>query len=67
MYLQAEDQEPPNKNSLDNDDVQAADHAAVKMETDEAVGNLFHEDSNESNETILPCNGNDFLKRFSKI
>ncbi|KAI3757750.1 hypothetical protein L6452_05293 [Arctium lappa] len=65
VYLQAEDQEPPNKNSPVNDDMQAADHAAVKMETDEAIGNLFDEDSNESDETILPCNGNDFLRRFS--
>ncbi|KAJ9545731.1 hypothetical protein OSB04_025438 [Centaurea solstitialis] len=67
VYLQAEDLEPPNKDSLVNNDndMQAADHAAVKKETDGGVSNLFDEDYNESNETILPCNGNDFLKRFS--
>lgn len=43
------------------------DPQAVKTETDETIDNLCDEDSKESNETIMPCNGNDFLKRYSNF
>ncbi|KAF5766843.1 putative DNA helicase [Helianthus annuus] len=67
VYMQAEHQKLPNKQSCLTNDPQDTEHATVKTGSSETetVNNLFDEDSKESNETILPCNGNDFLKRFS--
>ncbi|MFS7949752.1 putative DNA helicase [Helianthus anomalus] len=65
--MQAEHQKLPNKQSCLTNDPQDTEHTTVKTGSSETenVNNLFDEDSKESNETILPCNGNDFLKRFS--
>lgn len=65
--MQAEHQELIDKRSCFADDPQAAEHAAVKPGSDETNNKLFDEDSNEPIDSILSCNANDFLKRFSKI
>ncbi|KAK9070417.1 hypothetical protein SSX86_010819 [Deinandra increscens subsp. villosa] len=65
VYMQAEHQKLLNKQSCLTDDLQATEYTTVKMESNEVINSLFNEDSKESDETILPCNGNDFLKRFS--
>ncbi|PWA91794.1 DNA helicase, UvrD/REP type, P-loop containing nucleoside triphosphate hydrolase [Artemisia annua] len=65
VYMQAEHQELIDKRSCFTDDPQAAEHAAVKPGSDETNNKLFDEDSSDSIESILPCNANDFLKRFS--
>ncbi|CAI9302541.1 unnamed protein product [Lactuca saligna] len=63
VYLQGKKLENvPNKNSGFTDDLVKV---KVKPETDETNSNLFDQDSKESSEIIFPCNGNDFLKRFS--
>lgn len=64
--MQAEHQKLPNKQSCLTDDLQTTEYAKVKTGSSETINNLFNEDSNESNETILPCNGNDFLKRSTQ-
>ncbi|GJR87068.1 ATP-dependent DNA helicase SRS2-like protein [Tanacetum coccineum] len=65
VYMQAEHQELIDKRSCFTDDPQAAEHAAVKLGSDETNNKSSDEYSNESIESILPCNANDFLKRFS--
>ncbi|KAK1441467.1 hypothetical protein QVD17_07376 [Tagetes erecta] len=65
VYMQAEHQKLPNKQSCLTDDLQTTEYTKVETGSSETINNLFNEDSKESNETILPCNGNDFLKRFS--
>nr|XP_043616091.1 ATP-dependent DNA helicase SRS2-like protein At4g25120 [Erigeron canadensis] len=64
-YLQAEQQELLNKTSCLNDYRKATKHAMIITETDETFNNIPGDDSKDPYETILPCNGNDFLKRFS--
>ncbi|KAL8199775.1 hypothetical protein R6Q57_013343 [Mikania cordata] len=65
VYMQAEHQKHPNKQSCLTDDLQASEYPTVKTGSNEPINNLSSEDSKESNESIMPCNGNDFLKRFS--
>ncbi|XP_076930968.1 ATP-dependent DNA helicase SRS2-like protein At4g25120 [Bidens hawaiensis] len=65
VYMQANHQKLQNKQSYLTDDLQDIKHTTEKPGSSETVDNLFNEDSKESDETILPCNGNDFLKRFS--
>ncbi|GJV64031.1 ATP-dependent DNA helicase SRS2-like protein [Tanacetum coccineum] len=65
VYMQAEHQELIDKRSCFTDDPQAAEHAAINLGSDETNNKSSDEYSNESIESILPCNANDFLKRFS--
>ncbi|XP_076890004.1 ATP-dependent DNA helicase SRS2-like protein At4g25120 [Bidens hawaiensis] len=65
VYMQANHQKLQKKQSCLTDDLQDIEHTTEKPGSSETVDNLFNEDSKESDETILPCNGNDFLKRFS--
>ncbi|KAI3751165.1 hypothetical protein L2E82_22211 [Cichorium intybus] len=58
VYMQGKHQNIPNKNSSFIDD-------PVKKETHETNYNLLDQDSKELSETVFPCNGNEFLKRFS--
>ncbi|XP_071711461.1 ATP-dependent DNA helicase SRS2-like protein At4g25120 [Rutidosis leptorrhynchoides] len=63
VYLQSKHREVSNQKPRTTGDLQAEEHAGVKIEKDN--NNSFDEDTNESHESIFPCNGNDFLKRFS--